>query len=97
MRHWLFAEPAGESSEPIWSIYSDDAILAEYWTYWVDKMTRFNISTYRPEGTGVSPLRCIDDWVTTHWAVPATPENLLNIISAPKPELIQQQNITHGR
>jgi len=88
MRHWLFAEPAGDSSEPIWMIYSDDAILAEYWQTWMTQGMKHNRENGLDEGTGVNPIRCIDDWVVIHWAVPATPENLLNIISAPKPQLI---------
>lgn len=88
MRHWLFAEPAGESSEPVWMIYSDDAILATYWNHWSARGMEYNQANGLDPGTGLNPLRCIDDWVVIHWAVPATPENLLNIISAPKPELI---------
>lgn len=97
MSHWLFAEPAGESGEPIWMVYSDDAILAEYWETWKAQGIAYNTNHGFDPHKGVSPLNCINDWVTIHWAVPATPENLLNIISAPKPELIQEQNITHGR
>lgn len=88
MTHWLFAEPAGESSEPIWMIYSDDAILATYWETWKAQGIAYNKAHGLEEHNGISPLRCIDDWITVHWAVPATPENLLNIISAPKPQLI---------
>lgn len=88
MRFWLIAEPVGSGDEPVWKIYSDDAILAEYWTYWVEKMTQYNTNNNIPEGTGVNPLRCIDDWTMVNWAVEATPEALLNILSAPKPQLI---------
>ena len=88
MRHWLYVEPAGMSSEPIWSVYSDDAILAEYWDYWLGRMTEYNLDHGLPEGTNCSPIRCINDWVSTHWAVPATPDNLAQILSAPKPTLI---------
>lgn len=88
MRFWLYAEPAGSSSEPIWLVYSDGAILATYWELWLARMTEHNVTHNKPEGTGVNPINCIDDWVVTNWAVPATPENLLNIISAPKPQLI---------
>lgn len=96
MRYWLFAEPVGSSSEPVWMIYSDDAILAEYWNHWSSKIIQANQAHGLPEGTNLSPLKCIDDWVTTRWAVPATPESLINIISAPKPELINSEKITHG-
>jgi hypothetical protein len=88
MRYWLFAEPILNSSEPIWMIYSDDAILAEYWDRWKTEGFAYNKSNGFEEYKGVTPLRCIEDWVTIHWAVPATPENLINIISAPKPQLL---------
>lgn len=88
MSHWLFAQPAGEGSEPVWMIYSDDAILAEYWETWMRQGISYNIRQGYDEHRGISPLNCIADWVTTHWAVPATAENLLNIISAPKPQLL---------
>ena len=88
MNYWLFAEPVGESSEPVWMIYSDDAVLAESWETWKRQGIAYNQAHGLEKHNGISPLRCIDDWVVTHWAVPATPENLLNIISAPKPQLI---------
>lgn len=89
MRYWLFAEPAGQSSEPIWMIYSDDAILAEYWEPWMQQGMAYNLANGLDEGNGINPMRCIDDWVVVHWAVPATQESLLQILSAPKPTLIQ--------
>ena len=89
MRHWLIVEPAGSSSEPVWSIYSDDAILASYWEYWLAKGIQYNREQGLEEGNGLNPLRCIDDWVTINWAVVATPENLVNILTAPKPTLFQ--------
>jgi len=88
MNHWLIVEPIGETSEPLWMVYSDDAILAEYWQTWMQQGTSYNIKHGLDEGTGINPLRCISDWVTVHWAIPATPESLINIISAPKPQLL---------
>lgn len=88
MKHWLYVEPVGESVEPVWMVYSNDAILAEYWDRWSKHVMAINTEKGIDPGTGVSPLRCIDDWVTIHWAVEATPENLLNILSAPKPQLL---------
>lgn len=88
MRYWLFAEPVGDTSEAIWMIYSDDAILAEYWETWKTQGMAWNTERELDPGTGINPIRCIEDWVTVHWAVPATPENLVNIVAAPKPQLI---------
>lgn len=89
MRHWLIVYPAGDSSEAIWSIYTDDAILAEYWETWLGNMRVYNQRRNLDEHTGCNPLRCIDDWVTINWAQPATPETLLQILTAPKPEKIE--------
>jgi hypothetical protein len=88
MNHWLVVEPVGESSEALWMIYSDDAVLAEYWETWMRQGMAYNTKHGLDEGTGINPLRCIDDWVTVRWAIPATPESLINIISAPKPQLL---------
>lgn len=88
MRYWLYAQPVGEANEAVWMIYSDDAILATYWPTWMKHGMEYNRAHNMDEGKGINPLRCIDDWVIVHWAVPATPENLMNIISAPKPQLI---------
>ena len=90
MRYWLLAEPVGKSNEPVWKIYSDDSILAEYWEQWMQRGMAYNREHGFDEGTGINPLRCIDDWVVVHWAVEATHENLLNIISAPKHQLINE-------
>lgn len=88
MRQWLIVEPVCDSIEPVWKIYSDDAILAEYWSEWMRQGMAWNADRNIDPGTGINPLRCIDDWVVVHWAVPATPESLLQILSAPKPQLI---------
>ena len=88
MNHWLVVEPVGETSEPIWMVYSDDAILAEYWATWSTQGMAWNADRNIDLGTGINPLRCIEDWITIHWAIPATAESLINIISAPKPQLL---------
>lgn len=81
MRYWIYCEPVNEQCvEPVFHVLSDRAILAEYWDYWS--------STMRAVGreSQISENNCITDWTATHWAVPATTESLLRIISAPKPE-----------
>lgn len=77
MRYWLYVEPAGKTSEPIFTIMGDSAVLAEYWDYWCAQMTRVGKSDL------INQEDCILDWATVHWAVEATPEALLQIISAP--------------
>lgn len=76
MKYWLYAEPAADfSAEPVYTILSDKAILAQYWDYWYDRMRLAG------HGAEISEQRCIEDWVTVHWAVEATPEALLRIIN----------------
>lgn len=77
MRYWLYVEPAGKTSEPIFTVMSDKAILGEYWNYWCEQMTRVG------KASEVNEEDCILDWVMLHWAVEATPEALMQIISAP--------------
>jgi len=76
MKYWIYAEPVTAfSSEPVWQILSDKAIIASYFDYWSGKMKgahKEHLITYED---------CILDWVATHWAVEATPETLLRIIS----------------
>lgn len=84
MRYWLYAEPAGETSEPVWQVWSDQAILASYFENWRGLMKKAGkpLSAFLE----YDQQRCIEDWVTVHWAVEATTEALLQIISAPNPE-----------
>ena len=75
MKYWIYVEPASETSMlPVWTILSEKAILAQYWDYWYDRMRLAG------HGAEISEQRCIEDWVTVHWAVEATPESLLRII-----------------
>ena len=75
MKHWIYTEPVSEhSSEPIYNILSDKAILDSYYDYWCGRMTKVGKADL------INPQDCILDWVTVHWAVEATPETLLRII-----------------
>lgn len=75
MKYWLYTEPATAfSSEPVYMIMSDKAILANYYDYWRGKM----IGAHKQDL--ISEEACIQDWVTIHWAMEATEEVLLRII-----------------
>lgn len=75
MRYWIYCEPAGEkTTEPCWTILSDKAVLDTYWDYWCERMRQKNLEHL------IDRDRCIEDWVTIHWAVEATPQSLLRII-----------------
>ena len=79
MRYWMYCEPlSAKSSEAVWQVWSDAAILADYWERWC------NLMRVAGRESQISENNCITDWTATHWAIPATPENLQRIISAPK-------------
>ena len=81
MRYWIVAEPASaESSEPVYTIMSDAAILAQYFDYWGERMASVG------KADQINEEDCILDWATIHWATPATSEALVKIISAPNPQ-----------
>lgn len=90
MKYWLYVEPAGQTSEPVYTVMSDAAIIAEYFDYWRDRMQK----AAKPVSALIEQdySRCIDDWVVVHWAVEATPEALLQIISAPNYENLKGQH-----
>lgn len=74
----MYCEPVGETAEAVWHVWSDAAILADYWTRWC------NLMRVAGRESQISENNCITDWAATHWATPATPENLQRIVSAPK-------------
>lgn len=81
MKYWIYCEPASNTCmEPVYTILSDAAILAQYWDYWQEKMT--NIGKIKE----ISYDNCIKDWVSVHWAVEAIPSNLLRIIDETVPD-----------
>lgn len=64
MRYWMITEPVEGSSVPVYHIYSDDAIIEEYWTYFSNMGAR--------RGVKATPEECIDHWVVVHWAQEVT-------------------------
>lgn len=75
MRYWIYVEPASQKCvEPVWTIMSDTAVLAQYYDFWSAKMIDAN------KAGQISDENCIQDWVSIHWAVEATKTNLLRII-----------------
>lgn len=78
MNYWIYCEPVGKTSEAVWHVWSDAAILADYWTRWCELMHKAGRTSQ------ISENNCVTDWAATHWATPATLENLQRIVSAPK-------------
>lgn len=74
MRHWMVTEPVnGNSNEPVHTIYTDEAVIAEYWQYYSQQMKR----------VGKEPTRedCIMSWATVNWAVELTPKIMEDFIN----------------
>jgi len=86
MQHFLITEPIGNTSQPVWKIYSEEAIIAEYWETWQRQGEAYNRAHGLSKYTGITTTRCIEDWIVINWAVEATPNELLKIIQAPNPQ-----------
>lgn len=67
MKWFMHADPA-KDKEPIYSLYSEKAILESYWDHWQTKVMIKNILAKRPQMENVTHEECIKDWVTIYWA-----------------------------
>lgn len=61
-KKWVIAFP-GEFGQDVQETWTEDQILKSYWTYWATKMIDAG------KGDLIDKKRCIDDWVTVHWAI----------------------------
>lgn len=84
MNYWMYNTPAGNSSIPIWTIYSEEAIIASYYDSWRKHMIEHNVDNDLDLYQDISVENCIEDWVSVHWAVPVDAEYMLPILRAPK-------------
>ena len=72
MRYWIYVEPvSADSSEPVYTIMGDNAILDSYYNYWIQRMLDANAKI--PNNISDTLEQCILDWATVHWAVEVTP------------------------
>ena len=72
MRYWIYVEPvSADSSEPVYTIMSDNAVLDSYYNYWIQRMVDANKQV--PNSITETLEQCILDWATVHWAVEVTP------------------------
>lgn len=75
MKYWITVSPASaDCPEPVYQIYSEKAVLAEYYDYWSSKMRSKNLDHQ------ISEVGCIQDWVIINWAEPATKQNIEKIL-----------------
>ena len=70
----MYIEPAGYTSEPVYIIMSDNAVLATYWEYWSENMQKAGLDSE------ISKENCIQDWAVLHWAWVVTPEKLKEVV-----------------
>lgn len=75
VKYWMYVSPAGNSDHAVWTIMSEEAILAEYGPYWSKRMLLKHGRMVKE----INKENCIQDWVTTHWAEPCTLEKLQQI------------------
>jgi hypothetical protein len=85
MKYWMHCTPAGLSGYPIWSVYSEDAIIAEYWDSWSKNMRKYNIENDLDPHQDINQENCVEDWVCINWAIPCNRDTILEIIPAPNP------------
>ena len=72
MRAWDYIEPKPDGT--VKTVRKTEAdILADYWPFWSLRATlhaaKFGIPVCE---MGIEMERCIEDWVTVHWAVEVT-------------------------
>lgn len=62
-RKWEYIEPDYESDEPLVITVTETEIMETYWPLWLHRMQA--LGRY----SQISHENCIQDYVTTHWAV----------------------------
>jgi len=77
-------EPAGlDGKEAVYSIYSDAAIIEEYWDSWESLGVLHNAKASLEKQVPLTHENCIQDWVSVNWASQLNPAAVENIIPAP--------------
>jgi hypothetical protein len=66
---WSYSSPTDQPGVFIIYVYTEAAILREYWVDWSSEM----IELEREDQ--ISEQNCISDWVQKHWAVPYNDED----------------------
>lgn len=66
MKTYICYEPAIKRGDPEERILTEDQIIAEYWDYWCSQMRKVSKEDM------ISRERCIEDWITVHWAMEVT-------------------------
>ena len=62
MKYWTICYP-GEHGQHVQETFTEEQILRSYFSLWFHKMCQADKHEL------ISDQRCIDDWITVHWAV----------------------------
>lgn len=62
VKYWTITFP-GEFGQHVVETWTEDQILASYIKHWCLRMVEAG------KGSEISSERCIEDWITVHWAV----------------------------
>lgn len=62
MKYYTISFP-GEFDQHVQETWTEDQIIASYYTYWATKMIMAG------KNDEISRERCIEDWCVVHWAV----------------------------
>lgn len=62
MKYWTICYP-GEFGQHVQETFSEEQILKSYYKHWLHKMVEANKHDL------ISNERCIEDWITIHWAI----------------------------
>lgn len=73
-KYYVYCTPCVGSSEPIYTILSEDAILAEFWHYW--KLRATKMGYFNPDEQEQMQQECIEDFCIEHWATELTTKML---------------------
>lgn len=61
-RRWVYIEQTGDPNVVRKVVVTEREILRDYYPYWQDQMIR----QFREDE--IDPEKCIQDWITVHWA-----------------------------
>lgn len=62
-KYWTICYP-GEFNQYVKETFSEDQILDSYYEYWKNRMIQVGKEHL------INEQRCIEDWITIHWATP---------------------------
>ena len=77
MKLYVITEPVRDTSCPVWTIHTREGILLEYWNYWNRRQSN---TEFKELDDPVE--KCIEDYVTMHYAQILEPHELPEFFEA---------------